>query len=64
MEDQHKYEEIYKRQVLTKVDPQTIARIYGEYAILLCWEAKEKFCHRRIVAEWLERELNIEVPEL
>lgn len=64
IDDQRKYTDIYKRQVLAKVDQQTIARIYGEYAILLCWEAKGAFCHRRIVAEWLGHELGIEVQEL
>ena len=64
VDDQRKYKDIYKRQVLAGADPQTIAKIYGEYAILLCWEAKGKFCHRRIVAGWIEQKLGIEVPEL
>lgn len=31
--------------------------------ILLCWCAKGAFCHRRLVAGWLEREMDIEVKE-
>jgi hypothetical protein len=30
---------------------------------LLCWEAPGKFCHRRLVAAWLEDALGIDVPE-
>jgi hypothetical protein len=32
--------------------------------VLLCWEPAGEPCHRRIVAEWFEQELGIEVPEL
>jgi hypothetical protein len=32
--------------------------------IMLCWEQPGVFCHRRITAFWLERELGIVVPEL
>ncbi len=36
----------------------------GEQAILLCYEKPEDFCHRHIVALWIEQELKIEVPEI
>ena len=35
--------------------------------ILLCWEYPQDadlFCHRRIVATWLEGKLNVDVPEV
>jgi hypothetical protein len=32
--------------------------------ILLCYEKPPQFCHRHLVAEWLEKELGIEVEEL
>lgn len=35
----------------------------GNEPILLCWEATNKWCHRRLVAEWLELLLKIEVTE-
>jgi len=35
-----------------------------EGKVLLCWELPGQFCHRRLVAEWLEKNLLIEVPEL
>lgn len=36
----------------------------GKDVVLLCHEKQGDFCHRRLVAQWLERELNIEVKEL
>jgi uncharacterized protein YeaO (DUF488 family) len=39
----------------------------GFEPILLCYESAKTLdtqpCHRRLVAEWLERELDIDVPE-
>ena len=32
--------------------------------ILLCYEDNMEFCHRHIVAYWLELELGISVPEV
>jgi hypothetical protein len=31
---------------------------------MLCWESFNVRCHRRLVAEWLEQALGIEIPEL
>ena len=36
----------------------------GKDIVLLCHEKAGEFCHRRLVADWLNRELGIEVPEL
>lgn len=36
----------------------------GLEPVLCCWESAGLFCHRRLVAEWLQRQLDIEVPEL
>lgn len=35
----------------------------GRSVALLCYEKIGEFCHRRLLAEWIERSLNIEVPE-
>ncbi|MDV6237535.1 DUF488 domain-containing protein [Leptospira ellisii] len=35
----------------------------GKNIALLCYEKPGDFCHRRLVAEWIERETGIEVPE-
>jgi len=32
-------------------------------AVLLCWESPNVKCHRRMVAEWFERELGVVVTE-
>ena len=53
----------YKRDVLAKLDP---AQVYADLSesILLCFEIPGQDCHRRLVAEWLEKSLKIKVPEV
>ena len=34
------------------------------YSVLLCYEDAPLFCHRHIVAAWLELTLGISVPEV
>ncbi len=46
-----------------------IARSNGsETPVLLCWEKPpftvDHWCHRRLVSQWFEMELNVHVPEL
>ena len=62
------YIEKYKETVLSKLDAQ---KVFDDLTggnrkdvVLLCWEGKDKFCHRHIVADWLSHELGIEVNEL
>jgi len=60
--DEKQYEEQYRERVLSKLDPQKIYdTLKGQ--VLLCWEEPGEFCHRRIVASWIEDNLGIEVPE-
>lgn len=33
-------------------------------SVLLCWEKSGAFCHRRLVAEWLEDAVGEKVQEL
>ena len=54
----------YRRDVLGKLDPAQVAADLGPGAVLLCWEAPGEECHRRLAAEWLEKNINIQVPEL
>ena len=48
----------------------TLNKKYGEDIILLCHELpgleinKEHFCHRRLLADWIELETGIAIPEL
>jgi len=61
--DEDAYIKSYYSEVLSKLDPE---KIYKELdgSILLCYEKKEDFCHRFLVADWLEYYLKIEVKEL
>ena len=60
-------EEEYRRKyqgILDRLDPRRVYEDLGADAILLCWESPGAFCHRRLVAEWLEERLGVVVPEL
>ena len=46
------------------LDPETVYKELGEDSIIICYERYDKFCHRFIVAEWLEKELGIEISEV
>ncbi len=54
--------------MLDSLDADNIFRAIGDLAkdrdcALLCFERPGEFCHRRLVAKWLESHLGIEVPE-
>ncbi|MBN1547436.1 MAG: DUF488 family protein [Syntrophaceae bacterium] len=53
----------YKQTVLDQLDP---VKVYADLSdkIILCWESSNEECHRRLVAEWLEHALNVEIPEI
>jgi hypothetical protein len=50
-------------ELLAQLDPEEIYQTIGENAVLLCWEKPGHACHRRLVAEWIERHIKIEIPE-
>jgi len=60
--DEAVFREKFMRQ-LERLDARATVEALGEDAILLCWEKPGEFCHRRVVAEWLERELGTSVTE-
>jgi len=62
--DEKEYTERYRKEVLNLLDPRQVVEDLREDAILLCWEKPDKFCHRRLVAEWFQEELGIKVPEI
>lgn len=62
--DEEWYTERYYEQVLNRLHPASVLYDLGQDSVLLCWEAAGKFCHRRLVAEWLQNSLGIYVPEL
>jgi uncharacterized protein (DUF488 family) len=61
--DEDTYREEYQK-ILDNLDPRKVYEDLGKNSILICWEAPGKFCHRRLVAEWLEKHLGVTVPEL
>jgi hypothetical protein len=63
----HLEEEEYRREyqaILDGLDPRQVYEDLGPDAVLLCWEPPGAFCHRRLVAVWLEQHLGVGVPEL
>ena len=61
--DEATFRRLYHEMVLSHLNPFHVADDL-EGKVLLCWEHPGQFCHRRLVAEWLEKNLLIEVPEL
>lgn len=72
--DHYEYEERYRKEVLSKLDP---LQIYNDLRgkVLLCWEnpvfdkngnifnKNEGFCHRHIISKWIWEKLNIKIEE-
>ena len=58
------YTEQYQKEVLDKLDPKQVYEDLGPDAVLLCYERPSIFCHRHLIARWLEKHLGIEVKEL
>lgn len=62
------YGEKYRKTVLDKLDPAgTLAEIEeiagGSNAYLLCYEAPNKFCHRHMLAAWLNLKNGTDIRE-
>ena len=51
--DEEKYTVDFLKQ-LDSLDVREVAGKLGEDAILICYEGKDKFCHRHLVANWLQ----------
>lgn len=65
------YDELYKGEVLGRLDAQATFDKLREMAhpfipVLLCFEAPNRgqWCHRAIVSAWFEKRLGIQVPEV
>ena len=67
-----RYLQLYD-EILSRLDPAEIYNrliAFGEHPVLLCWESAsdcqlgKTFCHRHLVAQWLEDRLGIEVLEI
>lgn len=58
------YTERYYKDVLLKLDPDKVFKDIGFNSVLLCWEKPKEFCHRHLIAKWLNDNLNCGVKEL
>jgi hypothetical protein len=58
------YVEIYREDILEKLDAQKVFNDLGYDAVILCWERPGQLCHRRLIAEWFFDHLKIRVNEL
>lgn len=63
--------ELYKTEYFKQLAELDASKVYGDLkdCVLVCFESPKdlmsgkKFCHRRMVAGWIEHELGIIVPE-
>jgi hypothetical protein len=62
--DNNQYINLYYETVLSKLNPEIVYEDLKEDAILLCYEKPDDFCHRHLVAEWLNKNLKINVKEI
>lgn len=63
--DNMEYTELFKKHLDT-LDKEAVKRFlssFGKDVILLCYEKPGDFCHRHIVADWIENELYMRVDE-
>jgi hypothetical protein len=57
------YTDRYILNVLDKLDPEKV--LYDlKGKVMLCWEKSGTFCHRRIVANWIQTNTGMYVPEI
>lgn len=64
IQSEETYTEMFTTHILSRLNPEQVAQELGDGSIMLCWEKPGEFCHRRLVAEWMENALGIVVPEL
>ncbi len=60
--DEAEYEKQYREKILSRLEAKKIYEMFQK-SVLLCWEPAGEFCHRRIIASWIQEELGIEIPE-
>ena len=67
--DNDYYIEHFKKEVLDKLNALNVVKeLYnlsnGKDIVLICFESPDKFCHRHLVSDWLNKEGNIKCEEL
>lgn len=60
---EEKFEELYRKSVLSRLTPSQVAYDLNN-KVLLCYEDKNKFCHRHIIAKWLKETIGVDVHEV
>ncbi|MGE5573606.1 MAG: hypothetical protein ACM3ZU_11410 [Bacteroidota bacterium] len=50
--------------ILEGLDPKRVWEDLGPDAVLLCYSPPNVKCHRRLLAEWLEKALGVEITEV
>ncbi|MDD5641078.1 MAG: hypothetical protein PHX53_05470 [Syntrophales bacterium] len=64
IQDPQEFIRLYRARVLDWLDArQVVQDLGGDDFVLLCWEPPGEFCHRRVVAAWLQKELGLVVEE-
>ncbi len=63
-----KYTELYYKDVLSRVNPKEFLKdvemlSQGKDVALLCYEKPGDFCHRHLLADWLNEKLGLEIKE-
>ncbi len=66
--DTELYTRRFTAEILAHLDPADIYTKINELAegkdcALLCYEEKDEFCHRHLVADWLNHHLNLMIKE-
>ena len=63
MENNRYYVEEYYKEILSKVNIEELLKDM-ENPILLCYEKEQEFCHRHIVAEYIEIKYGVKVRDI
>lgn len=62
--NQRKYTREYLDLIKARnVKPQKLIDSLPDGALLLCYESPGEFCHRRVLADWIERRTGMVIPE-
>lgn len=63
--DSQQFIKLYRAEVLDRLDArQVLHDLGGDDVVLLCWEPPGAFCHRLVVAAWLQAKVGVVVEEL
>ena len=60
------FKQKYYETVLSQLNAASVVQElqdFGKNIVLLCYETPEKFCHRHLVADWLNKNTNADIIE-